>query len=326
MPPRAAGSKNASPAPSVFSPWSSRHLLALQGLSATEIRGILDLAKSYKPLSTSNTEKSPALKGRMVVTMFVEASTRTKVSFNLAARRLSADTLDFAAGTSSLSKGESLLDTVRNIEAMGVDILVLRHPAAGAADQLARAVNSAVVNAGDGAHEHPTQGLLDAFTIEDERGSAKGLAVGIVGDFLHSRVARSNIWALKALGAEVWVCGPATLIPHEVKALGVKISHDLDALLPKLDVVNMLRIQHERIKGPPMFPSIREYARLFGLNEARMKLAKKDVLVMHPGPLNRGVEITPGVADGGRSVILDQVANGLAVRMAVLHRSAGLAP
>jgi aspartate carbamoyltransferase catalytic subunit len=324
MPPRAAAPKASSRARAVSSPWSSRHLLGLQELEAAEIRRLLDLAKTYKPLSTSNAEKSPALKGRLVVTMFVEASTRTKVSFNLAARRLSADTMDFSAGTSSLSKGESLVDTAKNIEAMGIDILVIRHPAAGAPEQLSRSVSAVVVNAGDGAHEHPTQGLLDVFTMEEERGSVKGLSVGIVGDILHSRVARSNIWALRKLGADVWVCGPATLIPREIGELGVKVSYDLDALLPKLDVVNMLRIQLERIKGPPMFPSLREYARLFGLNEARMKKAKKALLVMHPGPLNRGVEITPGVADGERSVILDQVANGLAVRMAVLHRAAGI--
>ncbi|MCE9583562.1 MAG: aspartate carbamoyltransferase catalytic subunit [Planctomycetes bacterium] len=322
-PATAAASK---PAASSSPAWSSRHLLGLQELSADEIRLILRQAEAYRELATSNAKKSALLKGRLVVTMFVEPSTRTKVSFNLAARRLGADTLDFAAGSSSLSKGETLVDTALNIEAMAIDILVVRHPASGSPESLTRQVKSAVVNAGDGAHEHPTQGLLDVDTILAHKGKVEGLRVGIVGDILHSRVARSNIWALTKLGAEVWVCGPSTLIPAELQEFGVKISHDFDDLLPKLDVVNILRIQLERIKGPPMFPSIREYARLFGLNGARLKTAKKDILVMHPGPLNRGVEITPDVADGPRSVILDQVAHGLAVRMAVLHRAAGFAP
>lgn len=324
MPPRAAGTKPRTPAKRTS--WSGRHLLGLRELDTSEIRLLLEQARLYKPLSVQNAAKSPALRGKMVVTMFVEASTRTKVSFNLAARRLSADTMDFSAGTSSLAKGETLVDTAKNIEAMGLDVLVVRHPHAGAPVQLSRMVGCAVVNAGDGAHEHPTQGLLDVFTILDGKPSLEGLEVGIVGDIAHSRVARSDIWAMTKLGARVTVCGPPTLIPGGIEELGVKVSHDLDELLPRLDVVNMLRIQLERIKGPPMFPSMREYARLFGLNEERMKRAKPELVVMHPGPLNRGVEITPGVADGERSVILDQVANGLAVRMAVLHRAAGLTP
>ncbi|MEK7470016.1 MAG: aspartate carbamoyltransferase catalytic subunit [Planctomycetota bacterium] len=326
MPRTRATTPASKPAASSSPAWSSRHLLGLQELSADEIRLLLKQAAAYRELATSNSRKSALLKGRLVVTMFVEPSTRTKVSFNLAARRLGADTLDFAAGSSSLSKGETLVDTALNIEAMAIDVLVVRHPSSGAPELLTRQVKSAVVNAGDGAHEHPTQGLLDADTILQHKGKIEGLRVAIVGDILHSRVARSNVWALTKLGAEVWVCGPATLIPDELRDFGVKISYDLDALLPSLDVVNMLRIQHERIKGPPMFPSIREYARLFGLNAARLHTAKKDILVMHPGPLNRGVEITPEVADGPRSVILDQVSNGLAVRMAVLHRAAGFAP
>lgn len=325
MPKEARAKPGASP-PAGAPSFSGRHLLGLQELPAEEIRLLLEQARRYAPLSTQNRTKHPLLKGRLVVTMFVESSTRTKVSFNLAARRLSADTMDFAAGSSSLSKGETMIDTAKNIEAMGIDILVVRHPASGAPDILARHMKAAVVNAGDGSHEHPTQGLLDIYTILGEKQKIEGLRVGIVGDILHSRVARSNIWGLLKLGAEVWACGPATLIPEPLRDLGVRISHDFDALLPSLDVVNMLRIQLERIKGPPMFPSIREYARLFGLNAARMRRAKKDLLVMHPGPLNRGVEITPDVADGDRSVILDQVANGVAVRMAVLHRAAGLAP
>lgn len=326
MPRTRARAAAAKPAETASPAWSSRHLLGLQELSADEIRLLLQQAAAYRELATTNARKSPLLKGRLVVTMFVEPSTRTKVSFNLAARRLGADTLDFAAGSSSLSKGETLVDTALNIEAMAIDILVVRHPASGAPELLTRQVASAVVNAGDGAHEHPTQGLLDADTILQHKGRIDGLRVAIVGDILHSRVARSNVWALTKLGAEVWACGPATLVPDELRDFGVKISHDFDAILPSLDVVNMLRIQHERIKGPPMFPSIREYARLFGFNAARLRKAKKDVLVMHPGPLNRGVEITPEVADGPRSVILDQVSNGLAVRMAVLHRAAGFAP
>ncbi|NUN47916.1 MAG: aspartate carbamoyltransferase catalytic subunit [Candidatus Brocadiae bacterium] len=326
MPARPKPNTASTSAPAPVSTWSSRHLLGLQELPAAEISALLGQAAAYRDLATSNTRRSTLLKGQMVVTMFVESSTRTKVSFNLAARRLGADTLDFAAGSSSLSKGETLVDTVKNIEAMGIDILVVRHPASGAPHLLVRQVKSVVVNAGDGAHEHPTQGLLDTFTILRARGKVAGLKVGIVGDILHSRVARSNIWALLKLGAEVWVCGPATLIPDGIRDLGVKVSHDLDALLPSLDVVNMLRIQHERIKGPPLFPSIHEYARLFGLNAARVRSAKTSLLVMHPGPLNRGVEITPEVADGPRSAILEQVANGLAVRMAVLHRAAGFPP
>lgn len=298
--------------------WTRKDLLGLEELSAAEIELLLDTAASFKEVSTRSIKKVPALRGKVVVNMFVESSTRTKMSFTLAAERLSADVLDFSASTSSLSKGESLKDTARNIEAMGIDLLVLRHTASGAAHLLARTLEAGVINAGDGQHEHPTQGLLDIFTMREEKGRIAGLKVAVVGDIAHSRVARSNIWGLKKLGADVTVVGPATMVPGAIKDLGVKVSYNLDEVLPEVDVVNMLRIQMERMANN-LFPSVREYARLFGLNTERLRRARADVLVMHPGPLNRGVEITPDVADGERSVILKQVTNGLAVRMAVLY-------
>ncbi len=298
--------------------WKRKDLLGLEELSAEEITLLLDTAEGFKEVSTRNIKKVPALRGKVVVNMFVESSTRTKMSFSLAAKRLSADVVEFAASTSSLSKGESLKDTARNIEAMGVDIVILRHPASGAPHLLAQTLAAGVVNAGDGTHEHPTQGLLDIFTMREAKGRIAGLKVAIVGDIAHSRVARSNVWGLVKLGADVTVVGPATLVPARIRDLGVKVSYNLDEVLPEMDVVNMLRIQLER-QAANQFPSIREYARLFGLNAERMRRARPDVLVMHPGPLNRGVEITPEVADGPRSVILRQVTNGLTVRMAVLY-------
>ena len=298
--------------------WNRKDLLGLEELSAAEINLILDTAASFKEVSTRSIKKVPALRGKVVVNMFVEASTRTKMSFSLAAQRLSADVVDFSASTSSLSKGESLKDTALNIEAMGIDVVVIRHPASGSAHLLAKTLAAGIVNAGDGQHEHPTQGLLDIFTMREEKGRIAGLKVAIVGDIGHSRVARSNIWGLTKLGAEVTVVGPSTLIPGAIRDLGVKVSYNLDEVLPEVDVVNMLRIQLER-QAANQFPSIREYARLFGMNGERLRRAKPDCLLMHPGPLNRGVEITPDVADGPRSVILKQVTNGLAVRMAVLY-------
>lgn len=299
--------------------WTRKHLLGLRDLSKEELLAVLDTAKGFAEISTRSIRKVPTLRGRVVVNLFYEPSTRTRLSFSLAAQRLSADVLDFSKDSSSTSKGETLVDTARNIEAMGVDVFVLRHQAPGAAAVLARHLSSAsVVNAGDGAHEHPTQALLDCYTIRERLGRLEGVHVAIVGDISHSRVARSNIWALQKLGAKVTVVGPPTLAPATFTQLGVNVSHDLDRVLPEVDVINMLRIQRERGGGGLNFPSVEEYSRLFGLNSRRLERAKPDVLIMHPGPLNRGVEITPEVADGKNSVILHQVASGLAVRMAVL--------
>jgi aspartate carbamoyltransferase catalytic subunit len=297
--------------------WTRRHLLGLRELSKEELLAVLDAAKGFAELSTRSVRKAPTLRGRVVVNLFFESSTRTRLSFSLAAQRLSADILDFQKDSSSTSKGETLIDTARNIEAMGVDIMVLRHPAPGAAQVLSRHVKCSVVNAGDGAHEHPTQALLDLYTIRERLGRLDGVHVAIVGDIAHSRVARSNIWGLLKLGAKVTCVGPPTLVPGRLRELGVDVCHDLDRVLPEVDVLNMLRIQRER-QGNLNFPSIGEYSALFGLTEARLARAKPGVLVMHPGPLNRGVEISPEVADGPRSVILEQVAAGLAVRMATL--------
>jgi len=297
--------------------WRRKHLLGLEELSREELLHILDTAESFKEVSTRSIKKVPALRGKVVVNLFFEDSTRTRTSFTLAAQRLSADTLDFHARGSSTAKGETLRDTVRNIEAMGVDILVCRHSAAGAPHYLARCVKCSVVNAGDGRHEHPTQGLLDIFTIREIKGRVEGLKVAIVGDIAHSRVARSDFWGLKKLGAEVIFVGPTTLVPKAFAEMGAHICHDLDEVLPQVDVINMLRIQRERMTSQA-FPSVQEYTRLFGLTAERLARAKPDVLVMHPGPINRGIEMTSEVADGPRSCILQQVANGLAVRMAVL--------
>jgi aspartate carbamoyltransferase catalytic subunit len=306
-------------------PWTRRHLLGLEELSREEIVTILDTAKAFQEISTRSIKKVPALRGKVVVNLFFEASTRTRISFGLAAQRLSADVVDFQREGSSSEKGETLLDTARNIEAMGVDIFVVRHEASGAPQVLARHLKASVINAGDGSHEHPTQGLLDIFTIREIKGSLEGLEVGIVGDIAHSRVARSNIWGLKKLGANVTVVGPSTLVPGRFSELGVKVSHDLDAVLPRFDVVNMLRIQRERGAGLS-FPTIREYSRLFGLTKSKLKRAKPELVVMHPGPINRGVEISPDVADGPWSLILRQVESGLAVRMAAMFLVAGGKP
>jgi aspartate carbamoyltransferase catalytic subunit len=305
--------------------WTRRHLLGLEDLSKEEIELVLDTAESFREISTRSVKKVPALRGRVVVNLFFEASTRTRISFALAAQRLSADVVDFQKEGSSSEKGETLVDTAKNIEAMGVDIFVVRHEASGAPWNLARQLKASVVNAGDGSHEHPTQGLLDIFTMRQAKGRVAGLEVAIVGDIAHSRVARSNIWGLLKLGAKVTVVGPSTLVPARFKELGVSVSHDLDSVLPKIDVINMLRIQRERQTGLA-FPSIREYSRLFGLTRARLKKAKPDISIMHPGPINRGVEIAPEVADGPNSLVLKQVESGLAVRMAVLFLVAGGRP
>ncbi len=302
--------------------WTKKDLLCLYDLEPEEIELILDTAAEFKKVSARNVKKVPALRGKTVVNFFVEPSTRTRVSFELAEQRLSADIINIQASTSSLKKGETLLDTIKNIEALRVDIFVIRHSAAGAQNFIARNTSCGVVNAGDGAHSHPTQALLDIFTIREKKGRIKGLKVTIIGDILHSRVARSNIWGLLKLGAEVTVAGPATLVPPEFAAFGVKVAHNLREAVADADVVNVLRIQHERLNAS-YFPSTGEYARFFGLNKETVKYLKPDALVMHPGPINRDVEIDSCVADGPQSVILEQVTNGLAVRMAVLFLIAG---
>jgi aspartate carbamoyltransferase catalytic subunit len=291
--------------------------LTLEDLSRDEILRILDLAREFRLRAEQGETKSKLLLGRVVANLFFEPSTRTRTSFSLAAKRLSADTVDFTASGSSLSKGESFIDTALTIQSMGVDVMVVRHKSPGAPLLLSRHLDSTVLNAGDGTHEHPTQGLLDIFTIREHRGSLEGLTVTLVGDILHSRVARSNIWGLLKLGARVIVCGPATLIPPHIRELGVEVSYNLDDVLAETDCVNLLRVQFERQRGA-FFPSIAEYAHLFGMTGQRIRRAKKDVLILAPGPINRGVEITPDVADGEHSVILDQVTNGLFVRMACL--------
>jgi aspartate carbamoyltransferase catalytic subunit len=299
--------------------WTRRHLLGLSDLSADELRFVLDTADSFREVSTRSVKKVPALRGRVVANTFFEDSTRTRLSFELAAQRLGADVVNFSAKGSSVSKGETLADTVRNIEAMGVDIMVLRHSSAGAAKLVAEAVGCRIVNAGDGAHEHPTQALLDLYTLRRRLGRIEGLHVAVVGDIAHSRVARSNVFGLTKLGARVTLVGPATLLPKSLANLpGVDVTTDLESVLPHVHALNMLRVQHERMKSAA-FPSDREYAALFGLTRERLGRCRDDVLVLHPGPMNRGVEVESAVADGPQSAILEQVSHGLAVRMAVLY-------
>jgi len=297
--------------------WTRRHLLDIESLTPEEILTVLDTARAFKAVGERTIKKVPALRGKTVVNLFVEPSTRTRTSFELSEQRLSADIINFTAEASSLRKGETLKDTARNLEALNVDFIVIRHTAAGAPHFLARVLQAHVINAGDGAHEHPTQALLDLFTIREKKGRIEGLNVTIIGDILYSRVARSDIWGLTKLGARVTLCGPATLVPREFEQLGCRITYDLEEAIREADVINLLRIQHERQRRT-MFPGIHEYTQFFGLNPARMALTKPDVLIMHPGPINRGVEIDSETADGERSVILEQVTNGLAVRMAVL--------
>jgi len=295
-----------------------KDLLGIKQLEPEEINLILETSETFKEISTRSIKKVPTLRGRTVVHLFYEPSTRTRTSFEIAAKRLSADTFNISASTSSIVKGETLLDTARNLEAMNPDVIVLRHSAAGAPHLLARHVQASVINAGDGMHEHPTQALLDLLTIKDKKGTISGQTVAIIGDIAHSRVARSNIWALTKMGARVLVAGPTTMIPHDLDKLGVEVFYRPEDVIPKADVIMMLRIQLER-QGQMLLPSLREYARVFGLNEEKLSQAKPDVLIMHPGPINRGVEISPAVADGPYSVILDQVNNGVAVRMALLY-------
>jgi aspartate carbamoyltransferase catalytic subunit len=298
--------------------WNRHHLFDLKDLHPQEIEMILETAKSFREVSRRDVKKVPALRGKTVVLLFFESSTRTRTSFELAAKRLSADTINISANASSVSKGESVLDTARNIEAMNVDMIVVRHRSSGVPELLAQHLKSCVVNAGDGCRAHPTQALLDIFTIKEKRGRIEGIKIGIVGDILHSRVARSNIWGLTKLGAEVTVCGPSTLMPAEIERLGVRVSYDLDEVVSQSDVLMPLRLQQERQRGR-FLPSIREYAQAFGITRERLKNAKKDILIMHPGPTNRGVELSGDVADGEYSVILEQVTNGVAVRMAVMY-------
>jgi aspartate carbamoyltransferase catalytic subunit len=297
--------------------WHRKHLLDIESLTPEEILTVLDTAKAFKAVGERAIKKVPALRGKTVINLFIEPSTRTRISFELAAQRLTADIINFSAEVSSLKKGETLKDTARNLEALNADIIIIRHSAAGAPHFLARFLNASVVNAGDGAHEHPTQALLDAFTIREKKGKIAGLKVTILGDILYSRVARSNIWTLTKLGAQVTLCGPATLVPRAFERMGCRVTHQIEAAIGDADIINLLRIQHER-QRKTMFPSLGEYSSLFGINQERLTQTKPDVLIMHPGPINRGVEIDSDVADGGRSVILQQVTNGLAVRMAVL--------
>jgi aspartate carbamoyltransferase catalytic subunit len=299
-------------------PLQTRHLLGLEGMKREDIQLILDTAVSFREVLERPIKKVPPLQGMTIANLFFESSTRTRLSFELAERRLSADVLGFAAAGSSVSKGETLKDTARNIEAMKIDMVVIRHAAAGAPHYLSRVIESNVINAGDGAHEHPTQALLDMYTIREKLGRLEGLHVCIVGDIAHSRVARSNIFGLLTMGARVSVCGPATMIPRELEKLGVEVYHHIDDVLPKVEVLNVLRIQLERDAGR-LFPTTREYHNYYGITRARLEKAGRDVTIMHPGPINRDVEISADVADGEHSVILQQVLNGVAIRMAVLY-------
>ena len=299
-----------------------KDLLTIADLSSDEIHLILDTAEAMREIGQRPIKKVPTLRGKTVVNLFYEPSTRTRTSFEIAEKRLSADTLNIAVATSSVTKGETLVDTAMNIEAMAPDMIVLRHPSSGACHLLSRICQSPIINAGDGLHEHPTQALLDAFTIREHKQRIAGLKVAIVGDLMHSRVLRSNMLLLTKLGAELWVSGPATLVPLGIEGLGVRVSPSVDAAVEGADVIMMLRIQHERMQSA-FVPSLREYFNVFGLTAARVAHAKPDVIIMHPGPMNRGVEIASDVADGPYSVILEQVANGVAVRMAVLYLLAG---
>ncbi|HDL19110.1 MAG TPA: aspartate carbamoyltransferase catalytic subunit [Bacteroidetes bacterium] len=299
-----------------------KHLLGLEGVSREDIQTILDSALSFKEILQRPIPKVPALRGVTVVNLFFEPSTRTRISFELAEKRLSADTVNFSSSTSSVKKGETLKDTARNIEAMKIDIVVIRHSYPGAPHFLANWLNASIINAGDGAHEHPTQGLLDLLTLYEKFGSFDGLKVLIVGDISHSRVARSNIFGLNTMGADVSICGPGTLLPYQAESLGVRVYSDLDEAIKNADVINVLRIQLER-QGKGLLPSLREYRNLFGITRERLKKLDPGVVIMHPGPINRGVEIDSDVADSKQSVILHQVTNGVAVRMAVLYHVMG---
>jgi len=302
-----------------------KDLIGLEGLATDQITGILNTAEAFKEISERRIKKVPVLRGKTIVNLFFEASTRTKISFEFAQKRLSADTVSVSSTGSSVSKGETLVDTARNLEAMKIDMVVIRHSSSGAARFLAERIPSSVINAGDGSHEHPTQGLLDALTIRDHLGTLTGVKVGIIGDVLHSRVARSNIHCLLKLGAQVGVCGPYSLLPVHIEEMGVKVFRRIEEIVEWSDVLNILRLQLERMESG-YIPSLREYNQRWGISKERLKLGSKDLLVLHPGPMNRGVEIDSDVADGPQSVILEQVTNGVAVRMAALYLLAGGAP
>ncbi len=302
--------------------WTKKDLLGLRELSAEEIQLLLATAESFREISLRPIKKVPALRGKTVVNLFFEPSTRTRTSFELAAKRLSADIVNISASASSITKGETILDTIKNLEALKVDVLVVRHAAAGVPHLIAKHAYASVINAGDGAHEHPTQALLDLLTIKEKKGRIDGLQVSIIGDIAHSRVARSDIWGLTKLGAKVTVCGPPTLLPVGIEQLGVRATPYVEEAIKDADVLMLLRIQHERQEAL-LVPSLREYRLRYGIDRERLKRAKSDVLIMHPGPVNRGVELDSSVADGPHSVILDQVTNGLAVRMAVLYLVSG---
>ncbi len=302
--------------------FNPKHVLGIKDLTAEEISFILDTAESFKEINTRNIKKVPTLRGKTVVNLFFEASTRTRTSFEIAGKRLSADTVNISASSSSVVKGETLEDTAQNIEAMHPDIIVMRHSASGACDYLAERLDCSVINAGDGTHEHPSQALLDAFTIRQHKKEIAELTVAIAGDVAHSRVVRSNIYCLNKLGAKVKIAGPRTMLPPGLEQLGCEVYSSIEEAITDADCVMMLRIQRER-QGKTLIPSLREYSRFFGLNDAKLKLAKPDAIVMHPGPMNRGVEITSSVADGNQNVILEQVENGVAVRMALLYLVAG---
>jgi len=298
--------------------FAHKHILGLDHLSVPDIEHILNTAESFKEISGRSIKKVPALRGKTVVSLFFEPSTRTRLSFDIAAKRMSADTFNISASTSSTTKGETLADTAKNIEAMMPDIIILRHPSSGAANYLANRINTSVINAGDGTHEHPSQGLLDLMTVKEHKGKINGLKVAIIGDISHSRVAHSDILGFSKMGANVFVSGPATLIPKNIEQLGARVCSTIKEAVKNADVVMPLRIQKER-QNDPTIPSFREYALFFGINRQILQIAKPDALVMHPGPINRGVELTPDVADSSQSVILDQVTNGVAVRMALMY-------
>ncbi len=300
----------------------SGHLLGLDGMPPQEIQLLLDTARSFREILDRPIKRVPTLQGKTVVNLFYEPSTRTRISFELAEKRMSADIVNFSASTSSVKKGESLIDTAKNIEAMKIDMVVVRHSSPGAAHLLTKVLDANIINAGDGGHEHPTQALLDMMTIRERFGKLNGLTIGIVGDIEHSRVARSNIFGLKAMGARVICCGPSTLIPREIEQLGVEIYYNIDEVIPQVDVLNILRLQLERQQSG-LFPSLREYHNFFGITRERLEKASKPILIMHPGPMNRGLEISSYVADSEHSVILEQVTNGIALRMAVLYLLAG---
>lgn len=305
-----------------MSPFRHKHILGIENLSREDIAFILDTADSFKEINTRDIKKVPTLRGKTIINLFYEASTRTRTSFEIAGKRLSADTINISASASSVVKGETLEDTARNIEAMRPDVIVMRHGASGSPHYLAERLDCSIVNAGDGAHEHPSQALLDMMTIREHKGTIEGLTVAIIGDIAHSRVARSNVYGLTKMGARVRLAGPGTMLPPGIERLGAEVYRDMNEAIRDADVVMMLRIQLER-QGNTMLPTLREYARYYGLNPENLKLAKDDALVMHPGPINRGVELSSAVADGSQNVILDQVENGVAVRMALLYLVSG---